>query len=337
MLTFGQAKIELAQYCGTGKIPEDETVGFDINQAIERLMNKPSNWSYTTPLLSFCAPNGCLTLPREVAKIVKAHVNGQYAAVQSTWYNFLSNGPGFGDGHHEDGYYLGTLEDRGFACTQYDIPHGHAMHLMMVSDRTEDDGVKVLVRGNDETGREVHVGTKQWGELIPLHGGLDAEAWISESRFSTIASIQKPVTKGYVYVSAIWPEQGIRYFLGSIHPDETIPQYRRYYSGELPWCSCTAKDGTYVAPIPNRIDALCRLQYVPAVHDSDVLLIQNRGALKMCLKALRLEDAEKLEEAAAFEGTAVRLLSEQTSMLENQEFELDVDGFSLHGGDIEDV
>lgn len=337
MLTFGQAKIELAQYCGTGMIAEDERVGFCINQAVERLMNKPDNWSYTTPVLSFCAPNGCLTLPREVAKIIKAHVNGRFASVQSTWYNFLSNGPGFGDGRHDQGYYMGPLQDRGFACTQYDIPAGHAMKIMLVSDRTEDDGTKVLIRGNDETGREVHMGTAQWGELIPLHGGLEKEAWISESRFSSITSIQKPITKGYVYVSAIWPEQGIRYFLGSIHPDETVPQYRRYYSVELPSCACRKPDGTYVAPIPNRIDALCRLQYVAAVHDSDVLLIQNRAALKMMLKCIAAEDGSDIEIAAKWEGTAVRLMGEQTSMLENAELTLDVNKDSLSGGHIERV
>jgi hypothetical protein len=334
MLTFLQAKNTLAQFCGTGKYPDDETVGTDINMAVERLMNKPKNWTYTTQNLIMCAPNGQLTLPREVAKVIKCRVNGRFQDVQSRWYEYLSNGPGLLEDHRNS--WLGPLIDRGFACTQYDIPTGVPMYLGVLSDRVEDDLSRMLIRGHDETGREVY-GKNVFGEYVPIRGGTQDTMWITENLFTDITFIQKPATKGYVYISAILPTEGIRYHLGSIHPDETEPRYRRYFIRETRCCSPVSTTGTFVSPTPHRIDALCRLQYVPALHDSDVLMIQNTGALKMMLKALRLEDAEKLKEAQEYEATAERLLNEQTSMMENDEDMIDImkEGFGI--GQIEDV
>jgi hypothetical protein len=79
------------------------------------------------------------------------------------------------------------------------------------------------------------------------------------------------------------------------------------------------------------------MRYIPAIHDTDVLLIQNAGALKMMLKAMRLEDAEKIEDAQKYEATAERLMNEQTANVENDEGMIDImpDGFGM--GKIEEI
>lgn len=321
MLTLAQAIPILAPYCGAGKYPQDPTVITDINMAIERLMFKPNNWTYTTRNIIMCAPNGQLTLPREVAKIIKCRQNGAFREVQSRWFEYNSNGPGL----LEDQSYtkLSSIFDRGFACTQYDIPYGMPMYLSVVSDQEEDKDARILFRGYDETKREVRFGNI-FGEYLPICGGTQETLWITKNYFSSISFIQKSVTKGYVYVSAILPSEGIRYFLGSIHPDETEPHYRRYFIKEISCDPEVDSEGVRVYPTPYRIDAFCRLTYIPAVHSSDVLLIQHTGALKMMLKALRLEDAEKLNEALEYEANAERLLNEQTATLENDEDSVDI-------------
>lgn len=339
MITLGYAIPVLAQYCGSGKSPDNPTVADDINMAIEVLMNKPKLWSHTVQNLIFCAPNGQLTLPREVLKIIKCRINGAFVDVQSPWYEYMSNGPGLKE--YDNSHWCSPPADRGFACTQYDIPPGQAMYLSVVSDRDEDEGAKILFRGHDETKREIRSG-RMFGQYVPIQGGSAEKMWISESLFSDISSIEKPVTNGYVYISAMLPATGERYFLGSIHPDETKPSYRRYFVNETPACddctgtSCTTAGGTIVAPTPYRIDAICKMRYVPATHDSDVLLIQNIGAIKMMLKALRLEDAEQLEAAAGYEASAERRMNEMTANAENDETALDINP-SGNIGDIEEV
>jgi hypothetical protein len=322
MITLDQARISLAKYAGNGLYPDDPDVVDYINLAIERMMNKPKLWSFTTRNLILCAPNGQITMPREVAKIIKGRINGSFADVQSRWFEYYSNGPGLLE--DKSSYGSLNLEDRGFVPLQYDIPHGLPMKLCVVTDRAEDEGKSILFRGKDETGREIY-GSTLFGEYLPLKGGTQDEMWISKATFSTVDSIEKPVTKGYVYVSAIEPESGIRYFLGSLHPDETNPHYRRYFALETPCSPTLDSAGNPVVPTPFRIDALCKLQYIPAVHGSDILLIQNLGALKMMMIALRMEDAEKLDAAAKYEATAERLMSEQTENLENQETTIEID------------
>jgi len=321
MITLGDAIPVLAKYCGTGKSADNPTVVDDINQAVEVLMNKPKNWTYTTQNLIFCAPNGQFTMPREVGKILRAQINGTFSEVRSQWFEYMSNGPGLLEDQSFD-WLTGTI-DRGFVPTQYDLPYGIPMYLSIVSDRTEDKGAKILIRGHDDTGREVRVGTL-FGENILIRGGESDEMWVSENLFMDITSIEKPVTKGYVYLSGILPDTGVRYFLSSMHPDETRPSYRRYFIKEIPEHHPTDVEGNYVIPTPYRIDALCRLRYVPATHNSDILLIQNLGALKHMLKALRLEDADQLEEAMKYEATAERRMNEMTACLENDETTVDI-------------
>ena len=321
MITLGDAVTVLAKYCGTGKIASNPTVVDDINQAIEVLMNKPKNWTYTTQNLIFCAPNGQFTMPREVGKVIRARINGQFSEVRSQWFEYMSNGPGLLESNSFD-WHSGTT-DRGFVCTQYDLPYGQPMYLSVVSDRKEDAGAKLLIRGHDETGREVHVGAV-FGEYVPIKGGADDQMWISKNLFADIVSIEKPVTQGYVYLSGILPETGVRYFLGSMHPDETRPSYRRYFIKEIAKRHATDSSGNYIVPTPYRIDALCRLRYVPATHSSDVLMIQNLGALKHMLKALRLEDSDSLDDAMKYEATAERRMNEMTACLENEETTIDI-------------
>jgi len=314
LLTLGKARPLLARYCGVGKGRTDPTIDDDVNAAIERLMNKPKNWTWTTRTVIMCAPNGQLTLPREISKIIKARVNGNFVHPLSRWYEFLEGGPGLLE--DSGGPYL-DLHDRGFVCTQYDIPLNTPLQLMVVSDKAEDADARILIRGIDDTEREVY-SANVWGEYVPISND---PAWLSEHTFSSISFIQKPITKGYVYLSALDPVTGNRWFLSSFHPQETEPHYRRYFAKELP---CYEEGEEQPERVSYRVDALVRMQYIRAVEDSDVLLIQNVGALGMMLKAIRLELAEKWEEALKAEANAERLMKEQTDAFENQDPTIDV-------------
>lgn len=325
LLTLGKARPLLARYCGVGKGRTDPTIDDDVNAAIERLMNKPKNWTWTTRSVIMCAPNGQLTLPREIAKIIKARVNGNFVHPLSRWYEYLEGGPGLLE--DSGGQYL-DLHDRGFVCTQYDIPLSTPLQLMVVSDKPEDAGAKILIRGIDETDREIYDGAA-WGEYVPI---CDDPAWLSEKFFSSITFIQKPVTKGYVYLSALNPTTGERWFLSAFHPQETEPHYRRYFAKEMP---CYEAGQTQAERVSYRVDALVRMQFIRATEDSDVLLVQNVGALGMMLKAIRLELAEKLTEAMQYEATAERLMKEQTESLENLDPTMDIQLDAFGGQEVD--
>jgi hypothetical protein len=327
LLTLGRARSVLARYCGAGKSVADPTIADDINMAIERLMNKPKNLSWTTRSVAFCAPNGQLTLPREFSKIIKCRANGYFTFALSKWYEYLEGGPGLLE--DSGGQYLDAI-DRGFVYTQYDIPINKPLQLLVISDRQEAPGTRILIRGIDETGREVH-STNVMGEYVPVSND---PGWLTENTFESITFIEKPVTKGYVYLSALDPVTGERFFLSAFHPSETTPCYRRYFAKETP---CYTAGQTQCARTTTRIDALVRLAYVPATIDSDILLIQNAGAIGAMLKCLRLELADKLTEALGYEGTAVRLLEEQTLALENQDPMIEMQGDAFGGGGVEAV
>jgi len=203
--------------------------------------------------------------------------------------------------------------------------------------------------GNDENGQEVRTNDEP-GEAVALRKNLPA---YTVNKFSCITSVVKPVTKGYVYLSAYAPDPLVRFDLATYHPDETNPYYRRYRVTAICQCKtaltncalCAYKDtcaaytncaltGTTTTP-PYTATALVKLRYLPLTHDNDPLLIQNLPAIKMMLQAIRRLDAGDFPTGKAFETSAVNTLLEQVDDIEPQsnqiQIETNMPGMGMRG------
>jgi hypothetical protein len=118
------------------------------------------------------------------------------------------------------------------------------------------------------------------------------------------------------------------YFLAKYHPDETVPGYRRYKIKNYPsYDPETNPDSNVCAQL------MCKLRYIPATRDDDVLIIQNLDAIKNMVMAIREENAGTLDVAIVYEQKAIGLLNQQhANVLGSQEPLLNVvDSFGLGG------
>lgn len=329
MITFGDIKDFIAPYVkGSGVCPDDPRCKDAVNEAIERLMVKPNLVEHLLIRnVRFLAYGNYITLPRNIDRILRMRignydatqtdpVSGTYPAIAANmWYEFMDSGPGL---RREDSIAGQDMYDLGETSTRYDIPVSSTVagyRLMALSDNDEDAGATILIRGLDETGREVFF-DGSIGEPLPIQP--KEFATYTSTLFHRIDNVIKPRTKGYIYLMTYDPDTEEVFHLAEYHPDETICRYRRYgFRGhnydedDVPFCY-------YIA-------ALVKLRFVPVTQDSDMLQIANRSALKTMVQAIHLYDSGDPEKAAAYEGIAEKILADETqNRIEDPAFPLDV-------------
>lgn len=290
-ITLGYAREVLAQYADSGYCAEDERVAFCINKAIQRLMIKaPTDASCIR--MRFCVTNGTVTMPREVSHLLKINPCYRKGEIQNRWYEFLAGGPG-------------SLEFSTTSVLDFvDMGDGFRTHtdvitprqILVTCDEAEDEDARILIRGADEHGKEV-ITDGELGERVEFDS---VNPRYTSHKFSVITSVVKPVTNGYVYLSSYDPDNPTTsiFQIATYHPYEELPSYRRYF--------VTGGSTTY-----NTIVALAKLRFLPAIDDSDTLLVQNLPAIEAMMMAQNFYNAGDINNGQQYEVMAVRYYVEQ--------------------------
>lgn len=276
-----------------------------VNEAQERLLQKGTWWG-TVQRARFCASQGCLTWPREVAAIRAIAICDDGIPIRNGWYEFTG-----ASWIREDGD-CGPLEmvDRGTACVYSDIiSTGNAKKLRFYPTRAQDVGKRILVQGYDENSlwiRNLDGTTWVDGEYVTL-GSPFAD---TVSTFSAITGVQKATTVDRVDVYELDTVLGTERQIGFWQASEIVPEYRRSFIPDIDRCQCCSTTTSIT------VTALCKLKHVPVSIPTDYLIIGNIPALKDM--ALAIQRRENNEEALAqsLERSALReLVREKREMV----------------------
>jgi hypothetical protein len=267
------------------------------NNIVEELMYEDS-WKGMRASLRFSASGGIFWTPPCVASIRSVAIDGRPAPVRPDSWQFLANGPGECT--------TGGPEIR-------DIGEGYAtgvdlavpMHLSAWSDSIEDvdayvhftDSCRGFASGNMPGFQQ------QEGERIHLVCGVGAPAQpaaVTRLKWTLgPKSINKPVTRGTVYVAGVI-EGHQPVWLATLRPSDTSSDYRRYQlisgRGHL-------EDVHIVAD--------CDLKFIRAVYDDEISLIQNPAAIRLAAQAFNFRDANNGDDYAKYKGYAISKLMKQ--------------------------
>lgn len=314
MLTFIRAREKLAKYVRGGVHPMDQRCADRINLAIERLMNQ-KDYKHTLIRARFCGWNGFITLPRHIECIRRCRVNGFFKSIRPAWFEFMESGPGF----VYDQSWLDPV-DMGMYPTHFDVPEGSGdgFNIMVNSMVEEAPSASITIFGLNQYGQEV-VTDGVLGETMPIRRTV---GMYTKTLFTAITGVTKTKTSGHVYLSTINPDTAERFHLAEYHPFDMVPMFRRYQYGA--WRSDRL--------VPERIEALCKLKFVEAVDDNEILLVQNEGAIQAMMQAMNCEDERDNTNAEVYDLRARKLLNEQLKNSHNTdfpEFDMQVDGFSF--------
>lgn len=294
--TLGDAKRE--------RIPEqlslcrdDAKVVSFINEAQQRLLQRPEKFWGTYARYRCNVYGKCLTWPRHFATLELAAVNNTPVVVRNLWFEFLESGWGIRDCDSCDLQML----DKGNSASFEDICGTHKK-IKVYCDVPETSGSRILLQGYDQSGnwiRTLDAGTWVDGEYVLLNA---ATPQMTANVFSAYTGAIKPLTNGTVRLYEYDTTTATQRPIAIYEWDEEVPNYRRSF---IPGLTFNATTG-YAT-----VEVIAKLDHIPVRNDNDYLIIGNIPALKeMCLAIKHYEEnAVQLGQLA--EARAVQLMKNE--------------------------
>ncbi|NBW10107.1 MAG: hypothetical protein EBR82_18975 [Caulobacteraceae bacterium] len=270
---------------------DDATVYDRISDAAEILCNKAD----IDPLLGWVdivtGGSRYFTLPREVDTVLAVNISGKPSFARNRWAEFHLNGLGTDDTVKCDEFW----DDKGGFPLFVDPTN--PVRFSVSTTRSEDVSAGELwVYGYDENDRWV-TSLVNGSPVDGYKATLYATPTVPNSSvplFKRVTMVRKTSSKGYF---SLWgtAANGTTVLYGEYQPAETLPSFRRIrISKNAEW-----------------VRVRYRQKVFRVTKSTDLIPVHSRYALMLMIKALQKYDDDKLEEAAAYEAQAVRLLIEK--------------------------
>lgn len=287
------ASILNSRICARLNVCSDDPRLYDWANDFQERAWSFGRWWGSVQLMQFCLDSEtCLVLPREVAVIEKANLNGGHLQTQNAWFQFIRP-------HSTcDNASLTTcassacsccgcdddfaLEQRGtvasFATTTSDNKK-----LRIYPGNAADAGKKIIFQGKDSNGNWVRTaidGVQADGEQVTLAMPFvdTVTTWGPGAPYAVI----KEVTQYRVLVYSLDVDTDVEVQLADYQPSETHPTYQKF---KVPRICCPANGCD-----TRTLMAIASLQHIPATVANDWLLFQNLQAYSDGMMAAKLRE-----------------------------------------------
>ena len=265
-----------------GVCPTDPRLLQWVNSFQERASNLGRFWG-TTQLAQFCVSDGCIVLPREVAVVESAKLNGVPMRMGNEWYQFVKPHLCLDDCSCRNscsccGCGPMTLEDHLTTCS-FSKTTASNKKLRIYPGNVADVGKKILFQGYDSNGIWVRTtigGVRSDGEQVTLAVPFvdTATTWGPGAPTGVI----KDATAYRVLVYELHTTTAAERLIAEYQPSETRPMYRQTYIPGFTNGSCAAG---------KTLLAIVSLQHIPIEVDNDWLLFQNLSAYQDGVQAIK--------------------------------------------------
>ena len=265
--------------------------------------------------MRLCIHDRCITWPRFVGTILGMNFGCLPTTMQNRWYQIT--GHGFNEGNMP-----GWVTNFG----RHSLPQNVASEIgtaPVYNDITGTTGklIRYFVRNNADLGKKIKIyglgyGNQPlqeqvggiWEDGITIAAAVPPVGGTHVQLVTKITSVVREATSGMSYLFAYDSTALTLQDLAQYEPSETNPRYRR--TSIDGWCNnagCTKSvfghiggtstditvDDRYV-----QVEALVKLQFIPAVNENDFLFIDVEPALKLAMQAVKLEEQNQDEDAA---------------------------------------
>lgn len=271
-----------------------------LNEAQQRLLNRPGQPVGSTMRYRFCTDDQCIVLPRQIRTVIKGAWCDHPARVLPEWYDFDPSGWGQLDGS----CFMGeAIVDRGTDCKFNDITYGMTdRKFKITTDVAEASGTYIWLYGYDENGQWIRTnigGTYYDGERYDLGSGV---AGYTTNYFTSLVRVKKDTTKGIVRLYEYDTTNAeVSKSTAQYEPSENNPIYRRVM---LPfvddYCTCSTDSSVTTRPVT----LFVKLQHIPVSQDNDAFVIGNLSALKLMAMSIQAEEEQRYDDAMKLEMKA---------------------------------
>lgn len=300
MMTLKQARKDLWKVVRGAGDPYDPLVLETLNKVLQTFhMNGKWKGSYVEVVLT--EYDGVTTLPRQCQSLLFYRQNSWPTAIKNQWFEWQNWGVGY---READGCNLIEAFDKGPGfCTFRDF--SEPRQLRIKTFETEDATISATFQGTDDDDKRVY--TTDPDAIHPINGEtVTCVAGTADTTFTfkTFTGFVKPVTRGYVEVWTINPDDDSdETLIGQYEPGEEVPDYRRYKVG----------NATQTNPT-NTIYGLCKLAYTPLASEMDFVIPSNPIALEYGILARQYDmSADGEKNASYYWGKAFQSLNAELS------------------------
>jgi hypothetical protein len=253
---------------------------FRLMQVVERFFSL-GTWKNMWRRLNLTIYDCRLTLPRGFDTLRSISACNNSVPIYSQFHRFAADGitvdPVGASGRWSTGIRLVDEHAQTFR-----IPSG-TFTLRAVATEVNADGF-TFIGGYDQDDNELFGAIT----LAFINGAAN-----TTQQFTRLPEIKKAVTTHPVLLYAVDTTTAVATLISSLAPGETIPNYRQY-----------SVEGIYGADTDTDpvVSAICKLGFVAAIADTDLVIPGNVGALKLGLQALAFEEKVDPDNAGKYWG-----------------------------------
>lgn len=256
--------------------------------------SKSNDWNINH--MDLCVCDGCVTLPADVATVLAVNNGGLTTLIRDQWFQYHINGTG------TTIYQPWRYTDELGPVVTYKDPSTPVNLVAVVENPLDSSTVTLRVYGWDADGKRIFTtganGILEDGILVPTIYGFPAVNPDAPA-ISRIDRISKTVSNGFIKLIAIDATDSTSHTqIGYYQPWETVPSYRRIRVPDRSWL---------------------RIKYRRKDIDvrglGDWINIDNREALLLLVRAVRLRFDGQIDQAKIYEIEGMRLLSNEAEAL----------------------
>lgn len=295
ILTLAAAKPVVARALTLCSATDDRVVDF-LNEAQQRLLNRPIRAVGCDMQYRFKATASAITLPRQIRTVERWLWNCTPGDVRPEWFDYGFNGMGRWDDAQPCGW--AALKDMGRACCFNDPVTDADDFIRITTDETEVAGTYLWLYGNDENDQWIRseiAGVMYDGERVDL----GSAPIVTTNKFSRLVRAHKDTTRGIVR-GYEWDGAAVVQSLFQYEPSENDPVYRRVLIPGM--------DSAVEGDEDQYVTIFARLQHIPVSQDNDAFVIGNLPALKLMCQSIMMEESNHIPEAMQFAAMATNEL-----------------------------
>lgn len=278
-----------------------------VNDAVRQLMERGNWYGSLQPMgLNVTTVNNVPTVicPREVQSIMAIRPSNcpYWTPIRNVnlWYEYLPWNDGMYDWLNScrGRGYERAVESIGYVTVQNQFASPNYIRVTS-SIPLPDVGQTITFVGTDQNGAPL----TQTITLANPYASSYPQLW------GNVVRVSKSLTAGYVNCQQD-DNNGNLLPLAVYQPSETSPQY------------IVLKLLMFLYPPPT-VQALVRLSFVPALNDTDLVLIESQDAIRDMVLSIRKKEAGDYQAAATLESSAMRELNHQMrTRFPNEQFQV---------------
>jgi hypothetical protein len=310
MLTLGQCRTNAALKRIAGKCATSQDFADLVNESIERGIKRGA-WFETEQLLYTCVYSGCFVMPRYVLEVRKVNMCHKEMPVHSVYYQFMGAYQQSCGGYQNwKGTNIGFTQLGTSPVFQDVLGEGR---LIRAYARAQSDlGKHLTLFGTDNNGQPLNTYNPDGSVTPGVTLTLAAPFASTPTYVRHIDRVNIDLTQDLVDVYAYNPTTNLLEPIAQYEPTDTCPSFAKYQLS-MPWpYLSTGSVQPNCCGTPQGILAMVKLKYIPAINDTDLVLINDVSALKKLMMSIIREDAGDIQGAKAFEADAVHELNRQS-------------------------